>query len=396
MDSKSVFLQRLRLCAVPDDVVTKLVAVGVDSLSKLAFCTSYQPTMQDDTPLTNFFKAAISPGVDIAAGTMATLRRAFFEAHTFMLSDLKGKIDKKEEDAPRRVPQAERNSRLEDQQRRLIGLDITGVMEPSDSLIDIVSQQHEDERLRFIELEVCTTRESELRANKVSKANKADLSSDLLVRQAMQRRALAYDQLNIFNYAYLEKWHAFLFNLVNREPVKIEGAIFNRVSLSQVLEADKQAYILASDKCRTGLQQKLDSSFPAEAAFDEAKSDPLVISLLQPLQTGRGQSMASHKQQPNQQRTSQVGQPQRQQSSGTVQTNKVKQSKGSKKAKRQGPACPKELIGLNLKTKAGEPICYSYNLSGCTAVGNGEKCNRGHHVCAKCLGMHSRAECPRP
>ena len=107
MDSRSVFEQRLKACDVPSEAIDKLIDVGVTSLSKLAFCTSYAPNMTDDTPLVNFFKQTISPNAELSAGVVSSLRRAFFEAHTFMLSDLRSKIDKKEDEAPRKVPQAE-------------------------------------------------------------------------------------------------------------------------------------------------------------------------------------------------------------------------------------------------------------------------------------------------
>ena len=87
MDSCSVFEQRLRSCDVPEDAIAKLVAVGVTSLSKLAFCTSYSPSMVDDTPLVSFFKQTIDPNAELSPGVLSSLRRAFFEAHTFMLSD---------------------------------------------------------------------------------------------------------------------------------------------------------------------------------------------------------------------------------------------------------------------------------------------------------------------
>ena len=196
MDSRSVYEQRLKACDVPDEAISRLTEVGVTSLSKLAFCTSYAPNMTDDTPLINFFKQTINP--ELSAGVLSSLRRAFFEAHTFMLSDLRSKIDKKEDEAPRRVPQAERNSRLQAQRTRLMGVEVSGPLEPSDSLIDLVSQQREDELLRYIELEQCTCRESEVRTSRTSKSNKADLTSDFLIRQSLQRRALAYDQLDIF------------------------------------------------------------------------------------------------------------------------------------------------------------------------------------------------------
>ena len=282
MDSAPVFEQRLKACDVPDTAVAALKGVGVTSLSKLAFCTSYAPNMADDTPLVKFFTDTIGAGNPLDPGVMSSLRRAFFEAHTFMLNDLRSKIDKKDDELPRKVPQPERNARIQAQRARLVGIDVVGPLEPSDSLIDLVSQQAEDEILRYIELELCTCRESEVKASRTSKSNKADLSTDYLIRQALQRRALAYDQIDVIPYSFLEKWNTYIFNLHYREPLNLEGVLYNRISMAQILEADKQLWALASDNCRTGLQRTAAGNYPAQDALQEAKSDPLVVALLQP------------------------------------------------------------------------------------------------------------------
>ena len=382
MDSAPVFEQRLQACDVPASAIDALQKVGVTTLSKLAFCSSYSPSMPDDKPLMDFFNQTIDPqGQGLNAGILSALRRAFFEAHTFMLNDLRSKIDKREDEAPRKVPQAERNARLEAQRRRLAGIEIAGPLEPSDSLVDLVAQQKEDEILRYVELEVCTCRESEVRTARTSKTNRADLGSDFLVRQALQRRALAYDQMEIMPFQYLESWNTYLFNLMIREPLQVDGVKYNRVSLTQVLEADRQAFALASDRCRKGIQVSA-GKYPAVEAFDLARADPLVISLLQPLPAGRTSSFEGQRE------------------AKTSRTRVGEKGSGKGGGKRNGKGkqgskgiAPKELIGLHLRTKSNEPICFAYNISECKQASDGKRCSKGFHVCAKCLGQHSKLAC---
>ena len=384
MESAPVFEQRLRTCDVPAQAIEALKAVGVTTLAKLAFCSSYAPSMPDDTPLIRFFTTTIDAAGDgVSAGVMSALRRAFFEAHTFMLNDLRSKIDKREDEPPRKVPQAERNARLEAQKARLTGVDISGPLEPSDSLVDLISQQREDELLRYVELEACTCRESEVRTARTSKANKADISSDFLIRQALQRRALAYDQLEILPFAYIESWNTFLFNLMVREPLQVDGVRYNRVSLAQILEADRQAFTLASDKCRKGLQLDGAGKYPAVEAFMAARLDPLVLALLQPLPGGRQHNGDGNREaKAPRNKSTEKG-------SGKGSGKKA----GKNKSSARGIA-PKELIGLHLRSKNNEPICFAYNISECKYAADGKKCSKGHHFCAKCLGAHSKLNCP--
>ena len=107
-----------------------------------------------------------------------------------MLAELKGKIERKEDEAPRKMPQPERTARLEQQKARLAGLALNGVNEPSNGLIDLIAQQKADDVLRYVDLDLCISRETELRSSKPGKA-KADTSTDMLVKQAQVRRALA-------------------------------------------------------------------------------------------------------------------------------------------------------------------------------------------------------------
>jgi hypothetical protein len=389
MDSDAIFEERLRKCGVAASHIASFVQAGINNLAKLAFCCSYTPSMPDENPLVSFFtKTLVREGDDtLDAGTLSGLRRAFFEAHTFMLAELRQKVEKKPDDAPKSMPQPERTARLLSQRTRLSGVPIQGPSEPSNSLIDLVAQQKEDETIRYIDLTLCVSRESEVRCAKDSKSNKADVSSSLAVRQCFQRRNLAYDQLDIATYDFLEGWTNYLFSLVQREPVTVAGITLPRVQLQQIIEADKQVFVLASDLCRSGLSKTATGSYPLEEAINEVRHDPLISSMLQPIiATGK----------------------RRQSGDGNVDDKDAGQkggnskSKGKGKGKKQrvgssqsGPRVPKEFIGLNTKAADGTPLCYAFSLSGCKNAAVGKKCNRGLHCCPRCLGSHCLKDCPQ-
>ena len=51
---------------------------------------------------------------------------------------------------------------------------------------------------------------------------------------------------------------------------------------------------------------------------------------------------------------------------------------------------PSELIGQHAMTEENQPICFSFNSSGCKACKVNEKRARGWHVCTRCRGAHSQ------
>ena len=72
------------------------------------------------------------------------------ESYTIASADLKSRIDRKDDDAPRKLAVAERASRHQDQVRRLRGLNLVGELEASHSLIDAVVQMYDDNQLRYL------------------------------------------------------------------------------------------------------------------------------------------------------------------------------------------------------------------------------------------------------
>ena len=379
MDSVPVFCQRMSVIGVDAASLQRLVTANVNTLSKLAFCANYNPNMPDDATLVNFLKLTINghrgePVPDLDAGLLASLRQGFFEAHTMMLAELKGRIERTDDAVPRKVPNLERAHRLAEQQRRLApGLDITGTLQPAHSLVDAVSQQRDDGLLRYIAAEQCPSRDDELQLGK--KSIVADTTSDLKIRQALQRRSLAYDQLGIISFEKLESWISYLFLQTSRIPPDSFAAI----TVGQILQADKQCFVFMSERCRTGLAMTALGIYPAEAALEAAKLDAMVVAVLQPLPRRSVAPVAKVK--------STIAKPK-----AEAKTAGKQKGKGKGKETR-GVAMPRALLGMKSKNEQGENLCFGYNLGTCLKCQPGAKCDKGLHVCAKCLGEHSQLEC---
>ena len=59
------------------------------------------------------------------------------------------------------------------------------------------------------------------------------------------------------------------------------------------------------------------------------------------------------------------------------------------------PNMPRLLLGLHYKNTDGRPLCFAWNLPGGCPKGKDGACDRGLHLCSKCLGAHSYNECPQ-
>ena len=188
----------------------------------------------------------------------------------------------------------------------------------------------------------------------------ADMTSELRVRQALTRRSLALDQVALLNFDESERYHDFLFSLTTMDVPSTHV----RVSLTQVLLADKQIWAIMAQHCRAGISTKPNGLQPMSAALEEARRHPIVMAMLQPLPSGKGKG--------------------------------PKGSKGSKDGQFMKREWPEDLKAFNTTTKKGIPLCPDYNQpNGCQHAGPGRYCKVGLHVCCKCLQTHSATTCKK-
>ncbi|CAK9011251.1 unnamed protein product, partial [Durusdinium trenchii] len=156
---------------------------------------------------------------------------------------------------------------------------------------------YEENRLSYIELSKCTHKEQEVlvagskedrqlsidATGNVKIKDKelkleADLSSDLLVRQAMQRRGLAFDQGNILSYLMHDRWIEKVFDARLENPP--DG--YGRITHQQVINADRRLFVKLAEATRSGIQLTAGGR-PVELAFEAAMNHPDVLHLLQPM-----------------------------------------------------------------------------------------------------------------
>ena len=380
VDSQASFVARLKEFGLFDAHVDALVDAGINTISKFAFCNQPPGQAVDEDKFGEFMEQTLGAPPSIAQ--LAIARRMLFEAHTLMIHSLKEKVEASDQTPTRKMPTAERDSRSQRQRNRLGGLSFKGELEVAHCTIDAVNHQLEQKQLKYIPPHKVMKRETELQGDKPKQQVfldqgaitlrdgeqnlKCDVSSEMLAFHALQRRALAYDLVNIITYNCAMDFTQFLCDHMHRDS----APGYDKPDLAAVLRADRQAWILLAENCH---------DFSADAAgvlkcdefLKSMKTHPeVVFNLLPRPQKRKLQDTESE------------------QWHGDKGKGK---GKGKNKGKTKKAPMPKLLIGNWSTNKSGEPLCYNFNLAGCENAKPGQRCNKGWHLCCKphCLKPHA-------
>ena len=431
LDSVAVFESRAEEIGLEPSELQELRTRKWNTFGTFAFACGYSPGGPDETRLLQLAaKVTGSGALDPDESRLPAIRRLYFEAYTMCAADMRMRLEAREDDRPRKMANVERSQRYDDQVVRLKGLDLTGEMEVSHSLIDIVGQLVEDNSLRYVRWEQATKREQEAQGTKLDSVWKpdangnikevrtapevlADISTDLLLKHTLARRSLAFDQWRLVAYDVFEGWSTVMLRAYMRQP----PPGYSRVSINQLYNADLELFHLMMKATRKGIKPTGSGAFPVEEALKLAMESAEVRLHLQPLQAhgakslpdkrafdGPGDEASKSTKRINnlQQEINALKQREKSSGSGSQRTVVLSSSKGQKgggkgksKAKNERSAMPKELVGMS-RFHNGEPVCYSYNLAGCTGAAPGAKCSRGWHVCCRvgCFKHHGQREHP--
>ena len=417
VESLPVFRARALQMGISAAIVDQLEANSTATFGSFAFSCAYRPDAADETPFVTMIKDILTR--DPTNGELSALRRIFFESHAVSMQDMRNRIEKPTDATPSRVMPAERAARYNDQVLRLSGMKLVGPLEPSNQLIDQVFSLVEENQLRYIPIASLTSREQELMGEKEDsdlkeyavrmKAgslavtekpldNKADLTSDLKIRFALQRRALAFDQAALITFSVQDEWISTLFHRMSEQPPS--GYLF--VSMEQAMRADRKLFVKMSEDCRSNIVAVPGQPRPLDTAMRRYMDHNDVLYLLAPLQGSLQKTQAWTAQANTAQ--SDRGTPYSAQKSGKAKgrgKNSGKSNKGKGKGKNKKsdyvPAsAPPGCVG---RTEDGRHICFNYNRpGGCSApnITVGRTCNKGFHICGRagCHGDHASFDCP--
>ncbi|CAE7242699.1 unnamed protein product, partial [Symbiodinium sp. CCMP2456] len=345
-ESKANFSSRAKALGLEDAVLAKFVGEGIDCMSKFAFLSSFVPGNTDEKPFT-----------DAVA---------------------KVQVERTDDSAPRKLAAPDRADRLQRQQQCLVGLNIHGPTLPGHAVIDKCVQMYEGNVLHYLPPQACPCRDDEVKFKKdrddkmlsvdgtghVSLKShtakvEADVTTDLLLKRALTRRGLALDQAGVVSFSEHERWVEALFNARFREPPDN----YMRVTLQQLMQADRQLFVEAADRTRQGIQLVADGK-PVDKIWSDAMSCNNVTHLLQPL-PAPPPAPVHPRHGPYDDRRGNKG-----------------KGKGKGKGKVQGNVrMPAELADGVPVTTRGLAICFDHNLGRCQRPVSNGKCDKGLHIC---------------
>ena len=396
LDSEATFTQQATEAGLGEQWIEALKGNSLSTFAKLSFAVTSPGVAASDDQI-NTFLGTLRRGVAPSIADMAAFKRVLFESQTLMMHSLKATA-KGEETTPKKMSAPEREARLELQKQTFRGLDISGPLEPAHSLYDLCASMVEKNEVAYIGPTKCLSRQQELMGAKPEKELQLDVSktslvvkeqasnaeihitSDLGLYQALQRRTLALDLTGIASYEVMRKWIDRLFALYAQSP----APGFSKISQSQLLRADRQAFIRMSELFTGSLKAPIAAGKPLDPYIEKLESDMTVTYFMLPVPTSHAGSSTDKsdkdKKRPEAPNTK-GGQPPKKVPKGNA--------KGTSKGKKRDPI-PQALKGHHSRTPQGEPICFGFNLGTCK---QGSKCPR-QHVCSVpgCYKVHPQTE----
>jgi hypothetical protein len=389
MDSEALFKARMDALNLPAAVQAAMVRLGYDTHAAYAYSSSYVPGQSDEAPFKAVLQALLGDGY-ATAPEAPRLRRLFFESHTMAVMELRKKVERTDDDAPTRLPVEERSVRLARMKDRLPGLYITGVLEPSHRLVDYLAHQYETGQLRYVEWSACTMREQEvqgekkadlhhsdrlaedkdgyIRRTKETPQYTADVGSDLLLMQALQRRCIAYELANLADYDVMYALVQKMFRELQKPPI---SEAYQRVTYAQLEQADRQSFSFMAQQTEKGLQRTAEGYRPLEVSAKAALNDlEFGYILMQRPRAKAGSKDEGPHAEPKQDKSK---------ADGPKGKGKGKQDPHPGKVKKE--ALKKTKTKTVARTADGEPICFAFQKHKCDKAKPGEKCSRGWHVC---------------
>ena len=120
-NSSAVFKRRATELGLGDELITSLDGAQINTFSRLAYLTTYQPGQPDDTVLFDRLEAVAGRG--LLDFEKANLRQLFYEASAISIAELRQRVERVESSSePATLPLAERIHRSEAQKLRLTGV----------------------------------------------------------------------------------------------------------------------------------------------------------------------------------------------------------------------------------------------------------------------------------
>ena len=398
-DSKAHFLARAKEYGVPEDLIDNMKVSGVSTLAHLAFAF-VRPGQEFEEERFDAWAKAVNLGMAPTLGALAALRRLHFEAEIVLTSTLKSSVEQPlDASTPKPLPFAERSARLALIRTQFPGLNIDGLHEPSQALLDECTHQFDSRVLRYVEPSKCNSRELEIAVGKSDRklriesntlsikesknTPEEDVSTAYKLLQCMKRRAVAYEFAGLISYTTHEAYIDKLFRRLSTDP----PPNYQQTSISQVLKADREVWIYMAQNV-PDIRPGGNGVRPLDQALHDALNDYNVTFHMLPLPIASVSAYAPVRNRDDHPNVHNPGQ-------GSGYKGQSFSRKGKGKAKHGGAQgssfAPRGIKGAVGRDSKGRAICFNFNLSECPDAAAGASCKRGRHVCfkANCFKPHA-------
>ena len=395
VDSEASFAARCSEVCGDSNLHAKLIAADIKTYSNLAFSCG-TPRVQPNEAEFKAFADEICGG-EASIGMVSKLRRLHFEASTLVVAQLRTMVEGDAPDAPRKLPGAEKASRLQQVKKLLPGIVIEGELEPSHALIDLVAHMGECNSIVWLPPSKCTKRDSELRLGFRDKPRfltvqeqgvalapapdkvEAAHATALEVQWCLQRRGIAFVMCGFLKHETHEKWISQILRAISSEA----PPGYANVTLQQALRADSEMFLLLSKEV-SRVKPHGAGIMEMDVKMQALRLDPRVTTFLLPLQ--KPNALPVHPP------------PDPESAVGARLTKRLKKKDHRLTAPVKADNMPDELKGCPHQTdSSGRRFCWPFNLSkGCNAKceGSPPACAKGVHGCMTCGRIgHGHSAC---
>jgi hypothetical protein len=430
LDSEEHFKERVLQIGFTAANLVILEAAGWTTLGRFAFSCSQAPGTSASEQA--FVDQVLTPlwGAPCPPGTMALTRRLFFEAYTSAASEMRLRLERNDDDPPRRMPRAERETRIAATKLRLPGIEFGTEREPAPSVVDYFATVADEGILKYLEWSRTVSAKfenengktcSEWKPHPVTRviterlsraAPSQEIGHDLLrLEHVFTRRALAMEAARLLPVEAHQAASVKFFEAMEDSPA--DPTRYEKASLAQVAKADRELFAIVSKAAARGsITKTAGGIYPLEAVWRVSLLSARIEQILAPLPTSHaaksGSSTTAHVAPTNSGESAAVKklttlveglQKRLKDQSGVIDPKLKKKgdrTKGDgKKKEAYKVMMPKGLIGCKSKNAEEENLCFGFNLPGGCPSGKapGEKCPKGWHQCCKCLKNHSKQAC---
>ena len=395
LDSEAQFIQRTIDLKLSDELKRGLVRAGLKTFGTFAYAHGQPGQNISDESFETWVTGQLLTGATIA--DIAGAKRLLFESQTIVLASLQDQVNTTDSSAIKKVPIAERESKMRAINKRLTGLLIEGPLEPGHGLLDTTASMMQLNEIKYIPPEKCISRTHEV-MNQKSPTKQLDISAEnlivkekqdtpdmtvtsaLQVQEALQRRGIALVFADLITHESYTRYLTTLFGHLYRDP----PAGYARTTVSQLVSADKTVWQMLLEE---GVQPKRDEmgTLALDTKLMESLQSYRVSFSPLPLVAKRDNAPSPTK--TSKTATSHGGKG----ANAPVQKPWIK-PKGGKKGGKGKVRVPNHIfkLGGTASNPSGDAICFGFNSSsGCADAADGAKCRRGLHICAKCYGVHS-------